>query len=171
VGAMKNGEELKKKSVRELISFSYGDGEMDRLLAELASQISESALNTELPLCVQHGDLSKDNLMYGESDGKVDFWWIDWEHAGERVFFYDYFFYIINSAMFFDTKAYMCYASGDADKALGSFFARFGVEFAPEKKRDYFLIFAIVFLKERVCDRGFIEAMRKYCDFINSNKF
>lgn len=149
-----------------LVKYSYEDETINALLGELVSKIDESVLNQAFPACIQHGDLSKSNLIYGEADGKTDFWWIDWEHARERIFFYDYFFYLINSALYYDTRAYDLYMSGDVDENLGEFFAHFGLTFVPEKRRDYFLIFAVIFLKERVCDFGRVEALKQYCAFI-----
>ena len=126
-------------------------------------------MDIAIPLSLQHGDLSKDNLLYGECDGKKDFWWIDWEHADERVFFYDYFFYITNSAIYYDTLAYEHYMSGEADEDLKCFFDHFGLKYTPERKKDYFLIFSVVFLKERVCDTGRLETLKTYCNFINTH--
>ena len=87
----------------------------------------------------------------------------------ERIFFYDYFFYIINSAIYYDTKAYECYMSGEADENLKDLFSHFGLEFDSKKRRDYFLLFAVAFLKERVCDFGRVAALKTYCDFIESH--
>lgn len=160
---------LQKRIAKELIEFSYENEEMNTLLESIVSKIDSSVLNESVSLCMQHGDLSKENLMYGESDGKTGFWWIDWEHAGNRVFFYDFFFYIINSALYYDTRAFEYYMSGELDHLLKGFFDHFGWEFVPEKRRDYFLIFAVDFLKERVCSYEHIEALKAYCEFINNN--
>ena len=160
---------LKRVSVKELIAHPYDNAEMNSLLDNLCDQIDDTMMDIAIPFSIQHGDLSKDNLLYGECDGKKDFWWIDWEHADERVFFYDYFFYIINSALYYDTLAYEHYMNGDADEDLKRFFAHFGLIFDPTKKKDYFLIFAIIFLKERVCNANYIEALKIYCKFINTH--
>ena len=160
---------LARMPARELIKHVYNNSEIDLLLGELCSKIDPSVLDLEIPLCVQHGDLSKDNLLYGECDGKIDFWWIDWEHAKERPFFYDYFFYIINSALYYDVGAYEYYMNGGADQDMEMFFKHFGLSFDKEKRKDYFLIFAVYFLKERVCDFGRVAALKKYCEFIQTH--
>ena len=90
-----NVDVLQKVKGRELVEHSY-DNDMSALLNDIVSKIDKSVLERSVPLCMQHGDLSKDNLLYGTVEGKNDCWWIDWEHASERVFFYDFFFYIIN---------------------------------------------------------------------------
>ncbi len=159
---------LKRETVKNLIAYSYEDAEIQTILRSIVDSISPAVLHCQIPLCVQHGDLSKDNLIYGEAEGKIDFWWIDWEHMGERPFFYDYFFYIVNSAVYFDTKALDYYMSEAADVALVQSFSHFGFDFSPKNKKDYLLIFMIVFLKERVCAYGRIEAMRMYQNFIKN---
>ena len=158
---------LNRKIGRKLIEFSYENQEINALLNSICEKINASVLESEIPMCMQHGDLSKENLIYGQADDKIGFWWIDWEHAGERIFLYDFFFYIINSAMYFDTKALDCYLNGDLDDALNCLFQHFGLSFSPKNKKDWLLIFMIVFLKERVCGFGRIDALKKYCWFIN----
>ena len=70
-------EDLCRSRVSDLISFSYDNEEMNTILRALSDEIDPSLLNILISLCLQHGDLSKDNLIYGESDGKLGFWWID----------------------------------------------------------------------------------------------
>ena len=160
--------ELQKASARELIAHSYENTEMNEMLAELISHINDDLLAENIPLCLQHGDLSKDNLIYGDADGKRDFWWIDWEHAAKRPFFYDYFFYILNSAIYFDDKALQSYMNGEGDESLSSLFEAYNLVYDPQKKKDYFLLFAIVFLKERVCDLGNVVALKEYCAYLKN---
>lgn len=152
------------KTAKELVQFSY-DEKTNEILSKMVSKIDESVLSINIPFCVQHGDLSKDNLIYGTCDGKTDFWYIDWEHAGERIFFYDYFFYIVNSAMYYDKDALNLYIEGKDDKILSEFFAKFGLEFNAQNKKDYFWLFMIVFLKERVCDFSRFAALEMYMSF------
>lgn len=155
--------------VAETISFSYESQEMSSLLEKLVDKINNSNISS-IPHCLQHGDLSQDNLIYGSCDGKEDFWWIDWEHAARRSFFYDYFFYILNTAAYFDDfEALEHYLSGESDETLGEFFNTFGLKFEAQHRIDYFLIFAVEFLKERVCDNRNLEALKMYYKFINEN--
>ena len=154
--------------VCHILDFSYDDPTLVQPLADLANRINNTAKQLQIPLCLQHGDLSRDNLIYGNCDEKDDFWWIDWEHARPRLFFYDYFFYILNTAVYFkDTTALQNYLQGDYDRHLSEFFEKFSMDYDPHLRKDYFLIFAVVFLKERVGDRGNARAMKMYCDFIN----
>ncbi len=154
-------ENLPKRTVSELISFSY-DEEMNGYLQKIADRINPSLMDTEIPLCTQHGDLSKDNLIYGDCDGKTDFWWIDWEHVEKRAFFYDLFFYMINPALYGDKAPFETYINGEVDEVLQKFFAHFGTEFEKDKRFDYFLIFTLPFLKERVCPIGGLPILKRY---------
>lgn len=154
-------------SARQIAKFSYERQELNDLLTELVEKISVGALALEIPLCFQHGDLSRDNLIYGQCAQKTDFWWIDWEHSGQRLFFYDYFFYILNTAVYFkDKTALEAYLNGDYDDHLKEYFSQFSVQYAPEYRKDYFLLFAVAFLRERVCDKGNLSALKMYNEFI-----
>lgn len=156
------------KPVKEYIAFFYEDERIQSLMMELADGLNDDILNDQLPLCMQHGDLSKDNLIYGECDQEKAFWWIDWEHAGERIFFYDYFFYILNSMRYGDPGAYTCYINGGNDDVLKTYFSHFGLVFDPDKRWDYFMVYTICFLKERVCDKGYSHALERYCSLIKN---
>lgn len=156
---------LKFLSVKELIEFSY-DEKTNSYLQKIADKIDSSLMELKIPLCLQHGDLSKENLIYGECGDKTDFWWIDWEHAMERVFFYDLFFYIINPAFYDDMKPFESYISGEADDIISNMFEHFGLDFDAEKRFDIFLIFAIIFLKERVCEKSGLLVVKKYFELI-----
>ncbi len=162
-----SNEDLIKESMSKIVDFCYSE-EINLILEKLVSNISSEVLELKIPVCLQHGDLSRDNLLYGECQDIVDFWWIDWEHARSRLFFYDYFFYILNTAIYFsDLEAIKRYLNGDCDVALKKYFEIFNIEYNPKNRKDYFIIFAIAFLKERVCDLGNIQALEMYYNFIN----
>ena len=65
-----------------------------------------------------------------------------------------------------DTTALDEYLSGKYDDSLKAFFACFGLEFDAQLRKDYFMVFALDFLRERVCDRGNSIALSMYRDFI-----
>ncbi|MBE6667454.1 MAG: hypothetical protein E7607_03990 [Ruminococcaceae bacterium] len=161
-------DRIEKGSIKEIIDVSAYSGEMRALMGKISQGIAEDIFSEDIAYSVQHGDLSKDNLIYGNSDGKYDFWWIDWEHIGKRVFFYDYFFYILNTAVYFDDlRSFEYYMSEESNRDLEKFFKHFSVEFDEERKKDYFLVFCMSFLKERVCQLGNLDALKMYCDFIS----
>lgn len=152
----------------DLINVTYEDNRINDILQKIINKIDQNLLKLSIPVCIQHGDLSKDNLIYGNSEGKIQYWFIDWEHAEKRLFFYDYFFYIVNSAMYYNDDALQYYMNGYGDIVLKQFFECFGLSFHPEHRNDYFLLFMLSFLKERICDKGNIIALNKYYDFINT---
>lgn len=164
-----NPEKTEKKRASEIVGFDYSGEETNLLLSSLVSRISSDILDTEISICLQHGDLSRDNLIYGKCEDNLGFWWIDWEHARKRLFFYDYFFYMLNTAVYFsDATALKAYFNGKCDSHLEKYFAQFELKYEPRYRKDYFLIFVVDFLKERVCDRGNINALKMYCSFINA---
>ncbi len=156
---------LDKQCTKKLATFSFDD-EMNSYFKKIVDRIDPSLMDIQMPICLQHGDLSRENLIFGESEGKTDFWWIDWEHAGERIFFYDYFFYIVNSALYYDMDSFECYINGEADEALEKMFSHFGLSFDKNKRFDYLLIFMIPFLIERVCSVGGLPVLKRYYELI-----
>ena len=152
--------------VGDVINETYDDANA-LLLSKIISKADETLAKTAMPTCIQHGDLSKENLIYGVADGKRDYWFIDWEHAGERVFFYDWFFYIINTAMYYNDEALQLYLNGEEDELLVDLFERFNVSYEPKHRKDYLILFMLIFLKERVCDLGNGVALEQYCAFID----
>ena len=86
--------------------------------------------------------------------------------AAPGICFYDLFFYIINSAIYGDRDAYDVYMSGQADEEMKKLFSHFGLNFDNKMRKDYFLMFSVVFLKERVCDFARVEALKRYFEFI-----
>ncbi len=153
--------------LKDAIKFDDSDLKTRSLLSQLLARIHQSVLDLTVPVCIQHGDLSEDNLIYGSSEGKVDYWWIDWEHAKERVFFYDFFFYMLNAAFCsHDVEPLHLYLQGECDSLLKEYFAYFHLPFEREKRKDYFFVGAILFLKERVCELGNLQTLKSYCDFL-----
>ncbi len=153
--------------VQELISFNYSH-EINAVLDTIVTKIDKSLLSIDIPIISQHGDLSRDNLLYGNLGDTSGFWWIDWEHIDERIFLYDFFFYIVNSCMYYTDEAMKSYLNGELDKELETYFLNFGLEFNQNMKKDYLLIFMLVFLKERVCQYGYINVLNSYYKLIES---
>lgn len=163
---------LARASKEELLSFAYENEEMNALLTQIKEQINVEGLDAAFPLCLQHGDLSQDNLMYGTADERTGFYWIDWEHKRDRIFFYDLFFYMLNSAFCSEISEPLdSYLRGDCDELLKKHFAYFGLSYDSRKRKDYFLLFAIVFCKERLCPYQRTVALQQYVDFLSSLKF
>ena len=160
---------LSHAETEQFLSLGYDNAEMNSILAKLKEQINSEGLPESFPLCLQHGDLSQDNLMYGTADGVTGFYWIDWEHKRERIFFYDFFFYILNSAYCSDITAPLtAYTSGACDELLKEYFNHFGLTYDPGRKKDYFLIFLIFFVKERLGTSAHLPALKSYTEYLAS---
>lgn len=138
------------------------------LIQTLESTLSDEWLWCDLPLCIQHGDLSADNIFYGEADDYQGYWWIDWEHIRERVFFYDVFFYILNTAVvdrnYVPTEEFL---SGYYDEYLQKLFENAGMIYKGSERNCYFVLFAIEFVKERLWRDGIHAAIEKYQEYFN----
>ncbi len=164
--------DIKTKKTTEIISFKYDNEEINNALATISSNINKELIDLEFPICLQHGDLSRDNLIYGKCKDEEDFWWIDWEHLGERFFLYDYFFYMVNTAVYFnDREALDLYISGKCDEILITLFNNYKINYNSKFKKDYFMIFYIEFLKERVCKENNFSILNLYLDFLKSVEF
>lgn len=163
--------EDKKFCMKDSEGILIDNTEINSRLSAIVSSISEEALQTDFPVCLQHGDLSRENLIYGECDGLCDFWWIDWEHSGERIFFYDLFFYILNTTAYYDNpEALDAYYNGKYDAMLKEYFATFKLNYDSNSRNDYFLVFVWLFLRERVCDQEKIPALRMYFELLDKYK-
>ncbi len=161
---------LKTERLANLVTFDCDNEEEAAVVRELKSCLSAEMLEMSIPLCAQHGDLSADNLIYGKADGTEDFFWIDWEHLGDRVFFYDALFYILNTAVYSPNSPVLReFLDGEYDDMLTMFFEAFGLSYKAEHKREWFLSFALIFLKERVIGLGRTAALRMYRDFLLNN--
>lgn len=154
-------------SISEILNFNDENEEAKKMLLEIASYLTPNILDKKIATCLQHGDLSRDNLIYGTCEESTGFWWIDWEHLRERIFFYDFFFYMLNTAIYFEDKnALNSYLSGKYDENMFDWFKQFGSEYDDNCRKDYFIVFAIDFLKQRVCPLNNIRILKSYCDFI-----
>lgn len=160
------------KKINELLKFSYEDERLQKILELIKGRISEEVLNQTITICIQHGDLSSENLIYGKSNERVGYWWIDWEHIKERVFFYDLFFYMLHSAFYFDNSLILeDFFDGKYDLMLNELFLKFGQFYDSRFKNDYFAVFLILFLRERVCETGKYETLEKYYNYVIQKGF
>lgn len=156
-----------QKKVNEVLTYTYEDNRFQEILNRIAEQISPEVMDDSITLCIQHGDLSSENLIYGKSNNHVGYWWIDWEHVRERIFYYDLFFYIQHSAFYFNNDMILQeFLSGKFDLILSDLFRRFGQVYVPKCRKEYFCVFLITFLVERVCDNGYFETLEMYYNFM-----
>lgn len=142
--------------------------ESKSLVERIKMYMSKEVFQERYIFCLQHGDLSADNLMYGEVDKEVDYWWIDWEHVGNRVFFYDVYFYILNNAVadknYIPTQNFL---SGLYDDELERLFSAAGHKYLRNKRKEYFIRFAIDFINERLSAERIKGAVEQYSNYFD----
>ena len=161
-------ESVEFETAEKVLDFLYENEEINAYMKKITDRISPSVACMDIPYCMQHGDLSKENLLYGECEGKVDFWWIDWEHVADRPFFYDFFFYMVHSAFYGRREAYNCYISGRTDNILEELFSHFGLKYEKQHRFDYLMLYFAYFLNERVCFVSGLPTVIKYYELIET---
>ena len=138
-------------SVEKILGDMRMRAEYADVVRTIKEKLSFGILTVEFPLCMQHGDLSQDNLMYGTCAGEKGYWWIDWEHEGLRLFYYDFFFYILNSAYCtHDLAPLHTYLRGECDGILKKWFELAGIQYCEAKREEYLWVYFLSFLNERV---------------------
>lgn len=136
------------------------------IVRAVAEKLSPSSVDTVFPFRIQHGDLSQDNLFYGSCKGEEGYWWIDWEHENLRLFFYDFYFYIVNSAYCtHDPEPLHVYLRGECDDMLTEWFALNSVQYCDNRRAEYLWVFFLSFLNERIHT---IDAAQKYFSFLET---
>jgi thiamine kinase-like enzyme len=86
---------------------------------------------------ITHGDATFLNIIY---DGK-DFYYIDFENVGTRIFFFDIFFFLYIYSENFDFSLLENYFAGFYDEKFCSLFNTLALDFKPENRLLYFLVF------------------------------
>ncbi len=78
---------------------------------------------------------------------------------------------MLNTAVYyFDTEALELYFNGQCDDHLKELFKEFNLTYNSRCRKDYFIIFLLDFLKERVCNLDGVQALKKYYDFIKNTE-
>lgn len=132
----------------------------------VAEKLSPNSLDAVFPFRIQHGDLSQDNLFYGSCKGEEGYWWIDWEHEDLRLFFYDFYFYILNSAYCsHDLSPLHTYLRGECDDTLAEWFSLVGMRYCDKQREEYLWVYFLSFLNERV---HAIDVAQKYFSFLET---
>ncbi|MGE6260641.1 phosphotransferase family protein [Heyndrickxia sporothermodurans] len=119
-------------------------------IKDLWMKISKEITNMKLPYTLLHGDLWTSNILYKKSDD-FDVYFIDWEYSSEFIFFYDLFnmmwleVYMNNNYVYVEK-----YVNGDYDLYFYNMFAIFDLKFQSKYKQDYFIIYFLEFMKNRL---------------------
>ncbi|GIN73781.1 hypothetical protein J14TS2_42560 [Bacillus sp. J14TS2] len=114
---------------------------------KIIEKIAPELLSMNLPFINLHGDMWSDNILLSSgSEGKT-LWYIDWETAGEYVFFYDFFKFIWNELdVHHNYSYYKRYLGGEFDEELTCLFAIFDLKFQPKYRQSYFFLFFLNFI-------------------------
>lgn len=99
-----------------------------------------------VPCTLTHGDFWRENII---SDGEV-LYLIDFEHAAERYFMYDFFMCLFASAYYYnDWELIKRYFDGKFEEKLRKIYGLAEIEYESERKYDYFLLFFSQIYEER----------------------
>ena len=123
-------------------------GMNDRWCKFFASKLKPYA-DTFVPIYFQHGDLSSYNIII--EDGTNEIYFIDYEHQGNYVFFYDVFWYMQNLAR--QDNVYNIvedYIKGVFDKEFHDLFKAVNLEFCRSLKEIYYIIFVLEMYNNRL---------------------
>lgn len=136
-------------SVESLIQSSQ-DSIMDKeILHSMVSLIPEKNRNDFWPMARVQGDFNFSNILYDN----LDFYFIDWEHSGVHLFFYDMINILFTEAYHKDYFYLEEYFNGRFDHYFTEVFMLFGKQFIEEEKMYYFALFLItrmVFFESRI---------------------
>ena len=134
-------------------------------LAFVLDRIKEKTPKT-IPATISHGDLSTDNFLYGNiGQEENSLYWIDWEHLDTRLFFYDFYFYILNNAVRGNNfEPY--YEFINHPNIVAPLFQHFQFAYSEENAKHTFLLFMLFFLLERVLPTKSQKAFEIYYSFI-----
>lgn len=112
-------------------------------ITKFKKSIDSELLNLEFPFVKLHGDLWSSNILL-ENNTNREIYIIDWEHAGDYLFFYDLFWFMQSEAV--NNKNYDFineYFLGEYDDCLIKMFNMYNLTFYKKYRIDYFKIFCI----------------------------
>ncbi|RNF39620.1 phosphotransferase [Planococcus salinus] len=136
--------------MRDKLTQIRNDGILKSLGDMLDLNISAELINSNLPLVNQHGDLWLYNILLSNNK-ENDIYFIDWEHSGEFIFLYDLFWWMQNEAVYNNDISYLRnYLDGKYDSEIIELFKAFNMIFDQTNRLEYFNIFMIEMLFNRV---------------------
>lgn len=116
----------------------------------IVNAIDHKLLQMKFPFFKLHGDLWTANILLEKQRAtNKALWYIDWDTSGEYIFFYDFFKFMWNELdVNHNYIYYEKYLRGEFDQKFKEIFSMFQLEFQPEHKKSYFLMFFLNFLLE-----------------------
>lgn len=114
-------------------------------LEDLIKEIQPELLAAKFPFLMLHGDLWTENILVER--GSETLWYIDWDTAGEYLFFHDFFKFMWNEWDVHDNhQYYQDYLAGKYDDAFMQLFQLFQLDFQTQYRKDYFYLFFLGFM-------------------------
>ncbi len=132
--------------------------QQDEILLPIAVKLEKNILKyvskIEFPAVKQHGDLWLYNILLEQNSQTYSCYFIDWEHAGEYVFFYDLFWWMQNEALYNNDYSYIeKYVSGGYDHHFKDIFEGYGIKFNNKLRFCYFNIAILEIVNKRILDK------------------
>lgn len=139
-------------------------------LAVLTKEIHPDLLATKFPFLMLHGDLWTENILLERESEKL--WYIDWDTAGDYLFFHDFFKFMWNELdVHGNQHYYQDYLAGKYDEAFADSFQLFQLDFQPQYRKDYFYLFFLGFMLKQ--DDGIADKWKQleFADFLKKVVF
>ena len=136
----------KAVSVGDMISDSKDGGLDSKLESALLSSLIKIS-DQKIPVRRLHGDFTFDNILIKENE----IYFIDFEHFGDYVFFYDVFWLMQNEYVYAKNKTLLSgYFAGKFDKEFDKLFKSVNLTFNPELREQYYCIFVLETFNKRI---------------------
>lgn len=136
-----------QEKMRAVLSHPPAEALARRCAALLAAMPSTG----NLPIARCHGDICFKNILVTNEQTFV----IDWEHAGDYVFYFDAFnWFTVEALDSNDEGDLRAFARGDFDTALAGLWRRCGDDYSPDQKAAYLARFLLERLSSRDLDKS-----------------
>lgn len=134
---------------------------------DITSDVVRFMNSNEYKCSITHGDLWRSNLIWADKQ----LYYVDFEHVGERVFFYDIMMFLFSEFFLLDNKdAIYKYVNGEFDGYISLVFQKAKVNFNASKRLTYFYVFLSVFYYERwkvLDDKSMLQKLSRLLSEVN----
>lgn len=145
---------IENRSTKALFTHLRRDLKGSCILEKIEEIIPDGSLNDKWPVIKCHGDLNVNNILL--EDNK--FYFIDWEDSDKCIFFYDFINCIFVEALDINDYSYLKrYLKGDYDNYLRDIFDYLSIEFIPENR----LYYIVIYIMDRIIQFEFVQNMDK----------
>lgn len=152
---------IKWISIYELIEQlkKYSNNETKTLINKLIKKIPLKNYNDKFPIVKCNGDIVFYNILFN----KNKYYFIDWEHYNNYIFFYDFFNIITLEAYTGNYKYLNYYFSGKYDEYFNKIFNIFNIDFNDKQYYlDLFVLFKSLYINSIENDKHVIIFLKWY---------